>query len=184
MQTWPRARGESFGQEPPPHAPLLLFTPLCPREGFYRRKRFPFRGLFNPRGQSPVLPGPHRPAARRGGRTPSGVRAGGAAGARRSPRWQREWGRRREERERHRISRGGKKRNQGITPPKKGITQRGPAGTGPRVGGAKGGLLCPTPWREHPVAEERVAGRCGRREDSERREVETAQPSFYFYFFF
>lgn len=97
MQTWVSGvgggGGEHLGKSPRPAAVIHPALVLRLRAGFYRRKRLPVSGFYprkrgcltqgSGRGLSPVPPPPPpgaaaaRPTARRGGRTPSGLGAGG-----------------------------------------------------------------------------------------------------------
>lgn len=184
---------ETFGRCPRPSA--VVRPALAPRlpTGCYCHKSLPLRGCFtrrSVRGLRPVRAGSRgRPAplpapARWGGRAP---RRGSGQGEPLKrfvpPRWRREWCRQRKERQRV-VPRGfaaaplfpGRKKQTA-----KGMGRSPPGDPWGRVPGpeGKGGVSSlPHTLGKALAVDGKVAGRCGRREDSERQAVGTAQPSF------
>lgn len=151
-----------MGKSPRPAAVIHPALVLRLRAGFYRRKRLPVSGFYprkrgcltqgSGRGLSPVPPPPPgaaaaRPTARRGGRTPSGLGAGGfvplvGEGRGSDPAALR----------RYRFPRGGKKKKKARGKGNGQITPKGQAGMGPRARGAKGGsVLSPVHGGKLPV---------------------------------
>lgn len=177
-----------MGKSPRPAAVIHPALVLRLRAGFYRRKRLPVSGFYprkrgcltqgSGRGLSPVPPPPPgaaaaRPTARRGGRTPSGLGAGGfvplvGEGRGSDPAALR----------RYRFPRGGKKKKKQEEKGMGRSPQRDRRGWVPGPEGRRGARFSPRCMEE---SSRWVGGRCGRRKDGEGRVVETPQPSFYFF---
>lgn len=180
--------GGAFGQKPPPRCCYSPRFGSKATSGILPAKAAagfgilpPKAGLFNPGKRARAEPGfppppgaaAARPTARRGGRTPSGLGAGGfvplvGEGRGSDPAALR----------RYRFPRGGKKKKKQEEKGMGRSPQRDRRGWVPGPEGRRGARFSPRCMEE---SSRWVGGRCGRRKDGEGRVVETPQPSFYFF---